>query len=179
MEVELRMEKDGITVNEKCRMCSVCVKTCPQRAIRFEQVAKSFDKDKWKGILVYAEQENGTIHPVVYELIGIGVIYAARILGETLSGRVPGVDFAGALMYRMSQEGMRLFLLGAKPGVAELAAENLKKKYPGLIIAGTRDGYFKDDREAIESAIPEIILLFRIFLQKIQFCKTIFIRLDA
>ena len=82
---------------------------------------------------------------------GIGVIYAARILGETLSGRVPGVDFAGALMYRMSQEGMRLFLLGAKPGVAELAAENLKKKYPGLIIAGTRDGYFKDDQEAIDA----------------------------
>ena len=66
----LQMEKDGITVNEKCRMCSVCVKTCPQRAIRFEQVAKSFDKNKWKGILVYAELENGKVHPVVYELIG-------------------------------------------------------------------------------------------------------------
>lgn len=68
----LRMEKDGITANEKCRMCSVCVKTCPQRAIRFEQVAKSFDKEKWRDILVYAEQENGAVHPVVYELIGEG-----------------------------------------------------------------------------------------------------------
>lgn len=75
----LRMEKNGITVNEKCRMCSVCVKTCPQQAIRFEQVAKSFDKDKWKGILVYAEQENGTIHPVVYELIGEARKLAAKV----------------------------------------------------------------------------------------------------
>ena len=75
----LQMEKDGITVNEKCRMCSVCVKTCPQRAIRFEQVAKSFDKDKWKGILVYAEQENGAVHPVVYELIGEARKLAAKV----------------------------------------------------------------------------------------------------
>ena len=75
----LRMEKDGITANEKCRMCSVCVKTCPQRAIRFEQVAKSFDKEKWRDILVYAEQENGAVHPVVYELIGEARKLAAKV----------------------------------------------------------------------------------------------------
>ena len=66
----LRIGKDGIIVSEKCRMCSVCVKSCPRNAIRFEQVARSVDKSKWKDILVYAEQENGDIHPVVYELIG-------------------------------------------------------------------------------------------------------------
>ena len=75
----LQMEKNGITATEKCRMCSVCVKTCPQRAIRFEQVAKSFNKDKWKGILVYAEQENGAVHPVVYELIGEARKLAAKV----------------------------------------------------------------------------------------------------
>ena len=82
---------------------------------------------------------------------GIGIIYAARILGVPLSGRVPGIDFADALMYRMSQEGMRLFLLGAKPGIAEKAAENLKKKYPGLVIAGSRDGYFQEDQQALDA----------------------------
>ena len=54
-------------------------------------------------------------------------------------------------MYRMSQEGMRLFLLGAKPGVAEQAAINLQKKYPGLIIAGTQDGYFQDEQQAVDA----------------------------
>lgn len=82
---------------------------------------------------------------------GIGVIYAARILGVPLSGKVPGIDFADALMYRMSQEGMRLFLLGAKPGVAQKAAENLTRKYPGLVIAGVHDGYFQDDQQAIDA----------------------------
>ncbi|MFR4978896.1 MAG: WecB/TagA/CpsF family glycosyltransferase [Butyricicoccus sp.] len=82
---------------------------------------------------------------------GIGVIYAARILGVPLAGKVPGIDFADALMYRMSQEGMRLFLLGAKPGVAEQAAVNLQKKYPGLIITGTQDGYFQDEQQAVDA----------------------------
>lgn len=66
----LTMESSGIAVNEKCRMCSVCVKGCPQRAIRFEQKARSVDKSRWQDILVYAELENGRVHPVVYELIG-------------------------------------------------------------------------------------------------------------
>ena len=38
-----------------------------------------------------------------------------------------------------------MFLLGAKPGIADQAAEKLKVRYPGLQIAGTHDGYFKED----------------------------------
>ena len=75
----LRMGKDGITVNEKCRMCSVCVRTCPNHALWFEQIARSCDKSKWRDILVYAEQEDGDIHPVVYELIGEARKLAAKV----------------------------------------------------------------------------------------------------
>ena len=46
---------------------------------------------------------------------------------------------------------MRLFLLGAKPGVAEKAGENLCKKYPGLVLAGTQDGYFTDPQTAVDA----------------------------
>lgn len=76
---------------------------------------------------------------------GIGVVYGAKMLGTPLKGRVPGVEFAQHLMARMAESGKTLFLLGAKPGIAELAAEKLQAAYPGLIIAGTHDGYFKDD----------------------------------
>lgn len=82
---------------------------------------------------------------------GIGIIYAAKILGQALHGRVTGVDFADLLMHRMAQEHLRLFLLGAKPGVAEQAAENLQKKHPGLIIAGCHDGYFKDEQAPVDA----------------------------
>ena len=81
---------------------------------------------------------------------GIGVIHAARILKRPLKERVPGIEFAAGLMERMAGNGGRLFLLGAKPGVAEQAAENLKKTYPGLIICGTNDGYFQDSGPVVE-----------------------------
>ena len=60
---------------------------------------------------------------------GIGVIYGAKMLGTPLKGRVTGIGFAQELMARMAEDGKRLFLLGAKPGVAERAAENLQRQY--------------------------------------------------
>ena len=81
---------------------------------------------------------------------GIGVIYGAKILGTPLKGRVTGIGFAQALMARMAENRKSLFLLGAKPGIAQLAAEKLVETYPGLKIAGTHDGYFKEDAPVLE-----------------------------
>ncbi len=82
---------------------------------------------------------------------GIGIIKGARILGTPLKARVPGIEFAAGLMARMAEKGLSLYLLGAKPGVAEAAGEKLTAKYPGLRIAGTRDGYFQEDGPVIEA----------------------------
>ena len=80
---------------------------------------------------------------------GIGVVYAAKILGCPLQGRVPGIDFATGLLAKLEVNGGRLFLLGAKPGVAEQAAANLKEQYPNLTICGVNDGYFKDSAPVV------------------------------
>ena len=93
---------------------------------------------------------------------GIGVVYAAKILGRPLKGRVPGVDLASALMGRMAGTDKRLFLLGAAPGVAEQAAVNLRAAYPGLVICGTHDGYFKEDGpvvDAIREARADVVFV--------------------
>ena len=82
---------------------------------------------------------------------GIGVIYGAKMLGTPLKGRVTGIGFAQELMARMAENGKSLYLLGAKPGVAEKAAENLQRQYPGLKIAGTHDGYFQEDGPVIDA----------------------------
>ena len=82
---------------------------------------------------------------------GIGIIYAAKILGEKLQGKVAGIEFAESLVAAMAKENMRLYLLGAKPGVAEKAGANLCAKYPGLVLAGTHDGYFSDPQEVVDS----------------------------
>ncbi|MGN8897282.1 WecB/TagA/CpsF family glycosyltransferase [Flavonifractor sp. HCP28S3_F3] len=93
---------------------------------------------------------------------GIGVVYSAKLLGRPLKGRAPGIEFAQRLVAWMAKNGKRLFLLGAKPGVAELAAANLKDKYPGLIVCGTHDGYFKEDEpvvEAIRQAAADVVFV--------------------
>ncbi|MCI9609594.1 MAG: WecB/TagA/CpsF family glycosyltransferase [Oscillibacter sp.] len=82
---------------------------------------------------------------------GIGIIKGAWILGTPLKARNPGIEFAAYLMREMAEKGRSLYLLGAKPGVAEAAGERLAAKYPGLRIAGTHDGYFQEDGPVIEA----------------------------
>lgn len=93
---------------------------------------------------------------------GIGVVYGAKILGSPIKERVAGYDLVCNLFPVMAKKGQSVYLLGAKPGVAETAAQNLVKKYPGLVIAGTHDGYFKDDNEVIEDinrAKPDFLMV--------------------
>ncbi len=81
---------------------------------------------------------------------GIGVVYAAKILGRPLQGRVPGCDFAAALCDWMASNQKKLFLLGAKPGVAEQAGQNLAAAHPGLTVCGVHDGYFQEDASVVQ-----------------------------
>lgn len=106
-------------------------------------------------IILYAS-ENEEFLPVVNsaDLIipdGIGVVYGAKILKKPLPERVAGFDLVCCMFEEMAKKGKSVFLLGAKPGVADTAAENLKKKHPGLVIAGTHDGYFKEDAPVIDA----------------------------
>ena len=76
---------------------------------------------------------------------GVGVVKAANILKRPLKSRVPGVELGEAILPDAAKRGDRLFIYGAKPGVAEEAGKRLAAKYPGLFICGTADGYGKDD----------------------------------
>jgi len=93
---------------------------------------------------------------------GVGITYAAKILGRPLAARVPGIDFAAALCGKLAEDGKRLFLLGAKPGVAEQAAKNLEQEHPGLVVCGVHDGYFKEDgpvAEEIRAAGADVVFV--------------------
>ena len=93
---------------------------------------------------------------------GIGVVKAARILGTPLKERLPGIEIGEAILEYLAVSGKSAFLLGAKPGVAELAAEQIRKKYPGINICGTNDGYFKEDAPVvakINAAKPDFLMV--------------------
>ena len=71
---------------------------------------------------------------------GVGLLLASRWMGTPLAKRVPGSELVYKLAELASQEGWRLFLLGAGPGVADEAALIFQSKYPELKIAGTYAG---------------------------------------
>lgn len=73
---------------------------------------------------------------------GAGVMLAARILGGRIPQRITYADWIWSLAAFAEKEGLSLFFLGARPGVAGEAARRLRGRYPGLKIAGVRHGYF-------------------------------------
>jgi N-acetylglucosaminyldiphosphoundecaprenol N-acetyl-beta-D-mannosaminyltransferase len=71
---------------------------------------------------------------------GTGVVWATRYLGKPVPQRLTGTDLLPLLAGRCAAAGYRLYLLGAAPGVAEIAARRLQELAPGLQIAGTFAG---------------------------------------
>ena len=71
---------------------------------------------------------------------GMGIVWATRFLREPVPERITGTDLLPSLAQRCAEKGYRLYLLGAAPGVAELAAERLRTLAPGVQIVGTYAG---------------------------------------
>lgn len=95
---------------------------------------------------------------------GSGVRWGSALLGTPLVHNLNGTDLVPALCASAANKGLSVYLLGGKPGVAEEAAANLQQAYPGLVIAGTRDGYYKPEElpqvlEGIRQARPHLLLV--------------------
>jgi len=95
---------------------------------------------------------------------GQAVVWASRLLGDPLPARVAGIDLMHELLGLSERKGYRVFVLGAKNDVLEQAVANAREMYPGLQLAGARDGYFDDDEaatvaEEIRAAAPDILFV--------------------
>ncbi len=95
---------------------------------------------------------------------GAGVVLAARLLGLPIDVRVAGCDMVQGLCQVAAEEDQPVYFLGAEPGVAEEAAENLRQRVPGLKVAGCQHGYFKPEEEEqvvrqIAAAKPAVLFV--------------------
>lgn len=92
----------------------------------------------------------------------IGILWACRRRGIAMPERVSGVDIVARLAQVSAQTGLRLYFLGAQPGVADEAARRLRQLFPGVQIVGCHHGYFAPEAEAevvtqIREARPDVL----------------------
>lgn len=93
---------------------------------------------------------------------GIGILLAAKLKRLKLPGRVRGVDITLALFERLATQGATLYLLGAAPGVAQRAKENIQSRYPHMKVLGYHHGFFEDDTPIvadINALSPDIVVV--------------------
>jgi N-acetylglucosaminyldiphosphoundecaprenol N-acetyl-beta-D-mannosaminyltransferase len=100
---------------------------------------------------------------------GMPVVLASRLLGRSLPERVSGADLVPALFEAAQQRGgLRVFLLGAGPGVAEKAAVRIEERWPAVDVTGTYCpplGFENDPHEnttiltQIAAAQPDIVVV--------------------
>lgn len=95
---------------------------------------------------------------------GVGLLWAARQLGERLPERVAGSDLVVRLAGRGAQRGWRIFFLGAAEGVAARTAEVLQARFPGFNCVGAFSGspHVEDEAEIlarVHAAQPDVLLV--------------------
>lgn len=93
---------------------------------------------------------------------GIGISMAAKWQGASLP-RLPGIEFAEELL-ATAPRPYRLFLFGARPGIAAEAGRRLMRRYPATVICGVQDGYYAPRMEhavaaAIRAAAPDLLFV--------------------
>lgn len=79
---------------------------------------------------------------------GQSVVWASRLLRAPLPERVAGIDLFTELLAVAEEKGYSAFFLGARPEVLTSMLAAISQRFPGLKVAGSRDGYFSLDEES-------------------------------
>jgi N-acetylglucosaminyldiphosphoundecaprenol N-acetyl-beta-D-mannosaminyltransferase len=87
---------------------------------------------------------------------GAPLVWLSRLIGRPLPCRVAGIDIMVELLKVADKKHWRVYFLGAKPEALSRLMVVIKKDYPGVLIAGYRDGYFTEvQEEAVAKSIKD------------------------
>jgi N-acetylglucosaminyldiphosphoundecaprenol N-acetyl-beta-D-mannosaminyltransferase len=95
---------------------------------------------------------------------GVPLVWASRLLGNPLPGRVNGTDLMYKLLEKANEKGYRIFFFGATEEVLQRVVQKARQDYPGIKVAGYRNGYFTaaekpDIAHQIRESKPDILFL--------------------
>ncbi len=78
---------------------------------------------------------------------GIGAVMALKKHGYKDVVKLPGCELWLKIVAALYDKDKKFYLVGSKQEVIEGTVEKLQKEYPGINIAGYRNGYIKTDEE--------------------------------
>jgi len=95
---------------------------------------------------------------------GMPIVWLSRLVGKSLPERIAGIDIMYRLLKLADENNYSVYLLGAAPAVVAKAARQIRNDYPGLRVAGFRDGFFepaeeKDVAENIRQSGADILFV--------------------
>lgn len=100
---------------------------------------------------------------------GAPVVWASHLLGRKLPDRIPGSDLTPAIFAAVpAEQTLNVYLLGAMPGVAEVAAANIERRWPQVKVTGCYSpplGFEKSPIEnekilaQIAAAAPDLLIV--------------------
>lgn len=146
--------------------------------VKFDNVSMNYALSKARGLITNPEKNTAQLivtlnaigmeetikDPEFFEVVknssmnladGFGLCLGMKILGMPVQERVAGIDFAEQLCRAASVEGWPVYFCGAAGNTSRECAEILKEKFPGLIVAGARDGYFDINNAEIAGDIAK------------------------
>ncbi|MFF4546691.1 WecB/TagA/CpsF family glycosyltransferase [Streptomyces sp. NPDC001435] len=144
------VELDPLTMDETVERCLDAVRDGRQLEIGVVNAAKLVNMRRDPRL---AEAVSGC------DLVladGQAVVWASRLLRAPLPERVAGIDLFLRLLAEAESAGVSVYFLGAKQDVLERMVGRVAERFPGLKVAGSRNGYFDDSQqEAIADAIAD------------------------
>jgi UDP-N-acetyl-D-mannosaminuronic acid transferase (WecB/TagA/CpsF family) len=85
---------------------------------------------------------------------GSGLAIAAKLAGVEMGANLNGTDLFPEICDHAARQGVSIYLLGGKPGIASMAARTMRQRYRGVSIVGTRHGFWTAQEE--QAMIDEI-----------------------
>ena len=91
----LKVADGSLIADDTCTLCGLCAEACKEGALSLPKTENGkANVDDYRGIVIFAEQKNGIVHPITYELIGSAQKLAAP--GEKISCLLIGVGLTDA-----------------------------------------------------------------------------------
>lgn len=139
------LEIDALTMSEALEHAQYCTRNRVRLLVGVVNAAKIVQ------MRADPQLRNSLLEADVLLADGQAVIWASRILGRPLPERIAGIDLFEKLLEVADRDGLRVYFLGARPAVLDKLLDAVRERFPGVVVAGSRNGYFTEE-EAPEVA---------------------------